>query len=250
MLTRRQFVAFSAQSAFLLAASAQTSSQSPTLTTRPDVAVIDHDRILAAAARALDRPPDQNGPSTRVGFLHLSLDLPALAAAVLVDPARAARYTQQAGKLLQTAFVDPASRLAAGPAFTDIEAIADRAALAEIAVALPSLALDPALLQACRDWFTAYLNFLLNNRTALLARDAPDHNGSAWLLQAAAAARFTGNDQALSDLRHRFRTPTLRAQINAAGFFQHELPTPNPYRNSLFNLGPAGRLLRPALHPV
>jgi hypothetical protein len=237
MPTRRSFLSAAVQSALLLAVRAQTSG--PTLLTRPDVAVIDRERILAAAAHALNRASEQN--STRVGFLHLTLDLPALAAAVLLDPAKATLYNAQAARLLQAAFVDPATRLSATPAFTSIEPITDRAALAEIAVAIPFFASDAALLAACRDWFTAYLNYLLNNRTALLARDAPDHNGGAWLLQAAAAARLDasgpgGNDQTLTELRHRFRTPTLRAQISPAGFFQNELPTPNPYRNSLFNL--------------
>ena len=41
---------------------------------------------------------------------------------------------------------------------------------------------------------------------------------------------------ALAELRHRFRTVTLRAQMVADGTFPHELVSETPYRDSLFNL--------------
>ena len=76
---------------------------------------------------------------------------------------------------------------------------------------------------------------------ALLARDQKNHHGSSWLLQVAAFARLAppsrkGDDHILTGLRHQFKTTTIRAQISADGTFAHELTTPNPYRNSLFNL--------------
>jgi hypothetical protein len=43
-------------------------------------------------------------------------------------------------------------------------------------------------------------------------------------------------DSALAELRHRFRSVTLRAQIAANGSFPHELPSATPFRDSLFNL--------------
>ena len=40
----------------------------------------------------------------------------------------------------------------------------------------------------------------------------------------------------LTTLRDQFKSSTIRAQIVADGVFHHELTTPNPYRNTLFNL--------------
>ena len=40
----------------------------------------------------------------------------------------------------------------------------------------------------------------------------------------------------MTELRRRFRSVTLRTQVNADGMFLHEVSSPNPYRNSLFNL--------------
>ena len=65
------------------------------------------------------------------------------------------------------------------------------------------------------------------SRNAGLARDSRDHNGSSWLLQAAACARLNlKDDRALTTLRHQFRTATIRAQITYDGTFPLELTLP------------------------
>ena len=64
------------------------------------------------------------------------------------------------------------------------------------------------------------------------------------MLQACACAHLAApagdaaraEDPALTELRHRFKTATLRAQISSDGTFPHELGSPWPYRDSLFNL--------------
>jgi hypothetical protein len=132
------------------------------------------------------------------------------------------------------------------------EGIVETIPLAEVAQAIPFLAASPALsaadAHAIHAWFAAYLHWLTDPqdsgpRLAAQARDRKDHHASSWLLQAAAYARLTAAPGAPSsensmatELRHRFRTVTLRAQILANGTFPHELTSPNPYRNSLFNL--------------
>ncbi len=40
----------------------------------------------------------------------------------------------------------------------------------------------------------------------------------------------------MAECRHRFRTVTIRAQIDSTGIFPHELPSTLAYRNSLMNL--------------
>ena len=114
--------------------------------------------------------------------------------------------------------------------------VTDLCTLGEICVALPFLALEDELLEPVKAWFATRLAWLMEDRTALLARDSRDHDASSWLLQVAAAAKLTGNESALNECRHRFKTVQIRAEINAGGFFPHEVTTDYPFRNSLFNL--------------
>ena len=142
----------------------------------------------------------------------------------------------QATAHLQAWFLTPETRLPTTPRYPAFQPIAELSALAELAQSLPFLSLEPTILTPLKKWFADYLAWLTESRLALLARDAKDHHGSSWLLQSAAYARLTANEAILADLRHRFKTVTVRAQINADGFFPHELPSPNPFRDSLFNL--------------
>ena len=226
MLTRREFLATSAAAALQLPAAPIT---------RPNIAAIDHDRILTAAKVPTPTPTTRKTPDSDA-FLAYTLSLPALAAATVVDPANAARYTEGASAQLKAWFVTPETRLPTEPSYKEFEPILDLAPLAETFVALPFLALDPDLADAVRKWSADYLTWLTTNRTALLARDAKSRHGTSWLLQTSAIARLTANDPILAECRHRYKTSTLRGQIDANGFFLHELPTENPYRNSLWNL--------------
>jgi hypothetical protein len=125
--------------------------------------------------------------------------------------------------------------------------------LVEIAQAIPflgdSAALSEADLKALHAWFAAYLHWLTEAedsgpRLPALARDSKDHHGTSWLLQVSAYTSLSApigdiprsEDNALSELRHRFMKITLRAQMAANGTFPHELSSETPYRDSLFNL--------------
>jgi hypothetical protein len=139
------------------------------------------------------------------------------------------------------------------PVGGSFEGILEALPLVEIAQAIPFLASSPALSEtdtkALRGWFADYMHWLTapqdsGPRLAALARDRKDHHGSSWLLQASACASLLApkgdiprlEDSALAELRHRFKSVTLRAQISPEGKFSHELGSENPYRNSLFNL--------------
>ncbi len=228
---------------FCLATAASLLSQlplpllSPLLAqTRLNLAQIDHDRILASAAKALARPvshaPNSAKDPASDAFLDLTLDLPALAAANFIaeDP----KYLAQARKHLEAWFITPDTRLPTE--LPDPETTLLYAPLAEVAVALPFLQLPAEDLARLMPWFSETLTWLTESRTALLARDKKDHIASSWLLQVAAFAHFTTSETALTEASHRFKTSTIRAQINRDGFFPNELPTPNPFRNSLLNL--------------
>ncbi len=244
MLTRRSFLSTAA--ALSLSARgrvrplyAQTSTALET--TRPDIAAIDGDHILAAADHALT--------------LKLTSDLttgviPALTAGTVLlrptDSVRATAYAAAAASHLRRLFITPATVLNNELADTNNpEDLVPLAPLAEIAATLPFLQyqatlqpdlLSPADLTALKAWFTDLLHQLNTARTAGLARDRKDHVGGVWLLLAAACAHSLADDAALTALRHHFRSVVLRAQILAEGTLPHELSSRFPYRNSLFAL--------------
>jgi hypothetical protein len=267
-------------------------SGSPAPTSRPDVASIDRDRILAAANRfltvvpkTLTASPAPHSQATAHDYFSLNLDAPpavlpksgpapsptatftahadALLEFTLVVPALAAgwwltrttdaelarRFAGRAATHLRAWFLDPETRMNPSLEFAAAagedtpgrpQGVAEGAALAEVAQAISFLARSEALsadeVSGLRGWFAAFLKWLTAARLAGLAKDAKDHVGSSWLLLAAASARLAGDDAALAELRHQFKTVTMRAEILADGTFPHELTTPDGYRNSLFNL--------------
>jgi hypothetical protein len=269
-LTRRHFCScLACHTATLLLArhlSAQPSTGTPT---RPNVAEIDHDRILSAADRALTQPPAPlttlpapNSPGTphdyysepntftahRDALLSLAHIVPALTAAYVLT--KDERYAKQAVTHLQAWFVSPDTSMAPSLEYAQVvppakkgrpEGLVEAIHLAEVAQSLQFLsnseALSPEDGVTIVKWFSGYLDWLNSSRMAGLARDMRDHNGSSWLLQAAACARLDlKDDSPLTTLRHQFRSTTLRAQISFDGTFPRELTTSNPYRNTLFNL--------------
>jgi len=292
-----------------LGLAAQIPSAPPATSTRPDVAAIDHDRILAAAQRYLnekptpltslpyprglgtphdyyseaepDPPPEDSSPKPpatpftahRDALFAMGLQVPALAAAWLLTSDT--KYSEHAALHLRAWFIDPATKMnprldyghvpttlpippsaienpkpPTGGAF---EGILETLPLVEVVQAVPFLVASGALTgadqAALQTWFAAYLHWLTDPqesgpRLAALARDRKDRHGSSWLLQTSAYTLFTtpengvpkAESKSMDELRHRFRTVTLRAQISAEGKFTHELGSVTPYRDSLFNL--------------
>jgi len=237
--------------------------------TRPNVAVIDHDRILSAADRYLaDAPtpitalPAAQSPGSshdfysepetftahRDALFSLGHIVPALTSAYFIT--KDERYSKHAAAHLRAWFVSPETALTPSLEYAQVvppakggrpDGVIEAIPLAEIAQSVRFLSNSEALAQSDLDaitkWFTSYLDWLNTSRNAGLARDARDHNGSSWLLQASACARLnTTDDRPLSALRHQFKAATVRAQIAYDGTFPRELTTANPYRNSLFNL--------------
>ncbi|GGG86274.1 alginate lyase family protein [Edaphobacter dinghuensis] len=266
-------------------------------TARPDVAAIDHDRILSAAQSYLTKSPAplttlpcKRSPGTprdfyseaedywpdpakkdgaylqrkgvanpdaftahRDAMLDLSIWVAALASAYLLT--KEERYAQAAIQHLRAWFVDPATSMTPSLMYAEVilpatsgrfEGVLDTVHLAEVAQAIPFLVNAEAFTQKDLDgltkWFGAYFDWLNSSQLAGLARDQKDHHGSSWMLQAIAFMRLrlallpNTDDTPMGELRHRYKSVTIRAQINADGVFPHDLSTPNPYRLSLFNL--------------
>jgi hypothetical protein len=269
--TRRLFCSHAA--AFFVTAKLPAQTPSTGSSVRPNVAAIDHDRILSAADRYLTQAPtplttlpapdspgtphdyfsqssDSPAPFTahRDALLSLAHIVPALACAWVIT--KDERYASQAVIHLQAWFVSPETSMTPSLEYAQVsasgktgrpEGVIEAVHLVEVAQSVPFLSTSEAvtepILDAVTKWFTAYLDWLNTSRTAGLARDIRDHNGASWLLQAAACAHLNlKDDRALTALRHQFKTATIRAQITYDGTFPRELTTPNPYRNSLFNL--------------
>lgn len=169
---------------------------------------------------------------------------------VVVKPAPPADDNPKFTVQTNPSFATPPATAPGGGRF---DGILETLPLVEIAQAIPFLAASGAFsdtdLKALRSWFLAYLHWLIDPqdsgpRLAALARDRKDHHGTSWLLQASAYASLTASggdapkseDSLLAELRHRYKTVTLRAQISADGTFPHELGSENPYRDSLFTL--------------
>ncbi len=232
MLTRRSFLTASAGFALSRSLRGQFAVGGVSSTTRLDLAKIDRARILAVATGALARHPEPEADGDGDSLLQMVVDVPALAAAAYVDQENAARYEAKAVQTLESWFGAASTRIPSAPKVTGFEQLLGYSQLAEVAVAATFL---PAQ-ESVKAWFREYLAWLTTNRTALLARDAKDRHGSSWLLQVAAFARLCGDEKAAQESRVRFRHATLRAEINADGFFPNELRTPDSLRNSLFNL--------------
>jgi hypothetical protein len=292
-ITRRLFCSQAATLFLTPNALFPQSQPAPTKSTaHPDVAAIDHDRILTQAKLYLIQPvsplttlpcprnpgtprdfyseaddywPDPDDPHApyvlqqgktnpdaftahRDALLNMSLAVAALTAAFVLT--HEDQYANHAVAHLNAWFIDPATSMTPNLQYAAVilpakagrpEGVVEAVFLAEVAQAIPFLSISEALPQAALGtltaWFTSYYEWLTTSRVAGLARDMKNHHASSWLLQAAACARLNTKDDApLTTLRHLFKSTTIRAQITADGDFPHELSTPWPYRNSLFNL--------------
>lgn len=200
----------------------------------------------------LDQNPGSSTPSPKLFRAHadalrsFSYTVATLTAASLItsDTGYAKRAAEhiRAWLLTQGTRIQPSFEFAGCTPGTEKgtpAGVVDLVPLAEVARALSFLTDNAGFgeedLEAIHAWFADLLTWLNENRSAFIARESKDHRASAWLLLAAAIARFNRDENALEALRKRFRAPTLRNQIRADGVFPQEITTPNPYRNTLFN---------------
>ena len=209
-------------------------------------------------------PPNPDAfTAHRDALLNFSICVPALTAAFVLT--NEARYAQQAVTHLRAWFLDPATRMTPSilygqtipPAKTGrLEGVVEAVHLAEVVQCLPFLTNSEALTEAD---LTALKNGSQNTLIGSTPPASPALRATtrittarSWLLQAAAIAHLTqaADDAPLTTLRHQYKSSTIRAQILADGTFPHELTTPNPYRNTLFNLDMFAGDLHASFHPV
>lgn len=95
---------------------------------------------------------------------------------------------------------------------------------------------DAELIDRIRTWFEQYLQWLTTHKYGVDEMNAANNHGTCWVMQAAAFARFTGNEQLLTFCRERYKTVLLPSQMAADGSFPQELRRTKPYGYSIFNL--------------
>lgn len=190
--------------------------------------------------------PDNFNEHRRV-LLRLSVQVPALVAAwsLTNDP----RYARHAAAHLRAWFIDPDTHL--NPNLQYAQAIYGRSTgrgigiidtlhLVEVARAIevlePSGALSASDLAGIKQWFADYTQWLTTSKNGIDERNALNNHGTCWLLQVAAFAHLTGDQQLLAYCRDRYKTVLLKNQLAADGSFPLELRRTKPYGYALFNL--------------
>jgi hypothetical protein len=183
----------------------------------------------------------------RRSLMRLSVQVPALAAAWKLT--KDSRYSKHAVRHLRAWFIDEATRM--NPNLQYAQAIQGRFTgrgigvidtihLVEVAQAIEVLehgkALAPADLKGVKQWFTDYLSWMTTSKNGLKEREAKNNHGTCWVMQVAAFAKLTENQELLNYCRDRFKTVLVPNQIAADGSFPQELKRTKPYGYSLFNL--------------
>ena len=180
-------------------------------------------------------------------LMRLSVQLPALAAAWKLT--KDSRYAKHAALHLRAWFIDERTRM--NPNLQYAQAIhgrftgrgigiIDTIHLVEVARAIEVLAGSKALSQTetkeVRQWFADYLDWMTTSKNGLEEREARNNHGTCWVMQVAAFAKLTGNQELLTYCRDRFKQVLVPNQIAADGSFPQELRRTKPYGYSLFNL--------------
>lgn len=91
-------------------------------------------------------------------------------------------------------------------------------------------------LKALKLWFTDYLTWMSTHRYGVSEMNAKNNHGTCWVMQAAAFALFTDNEEMIHFCTERYKTVLLPGQMATDGSFPLELERTKPYGYSLFNL--------------
>lgn len=89
---------------------------------------------------------------------------------------------------------------------------------------------------AIRNWFDQYLQWLTTHKYGKDEMNAENNHGTCWVMQVAAFAKFTGNEQLMKFCSDRYKTILLPNQMAVDGSFPREIRRTKPYSYSIFNL--------------
>lgn len=180
-------------------------------------------------------------------LMRLSVQVPALAAAWKIT--KDSRYAAHAARHLRAWFIDERTRM--NPNLQYAQAIKGRMTgrgtgiidtihLVEVARAIEVLESSTALSKdertGIKQWFADYLRWMTTHPYGIEEREAKNNHGTCWVMQVAAFARLTGNQELLNYCRQRFKTVIVPNQMDGDGSFPQEMRRTKPYGYSLFNL--------------
>jgi hypothetical protein len=183
----------------------------------------------------------------RRALMRFSVQMPALAAAYRLTVKRA--YADKAAEHLRAWFIDEETRM--NPNLQYAQAIKgittgrgigiiDTIHLVEVARAVETLEGAKALglndVVGIKKWFADYLEWMTTSKNGIDEREAKNNHGTCWVMQVAAFAHLTGNQELLEYSRKRFKEVIVPNQIERDGSLPQELRRTKPYGYSLFNL--------------
>lgn len=190
--------------------------------------------------------PD-NFVAHRQAMVRLSQTIGALASAYVITKDN--KYVMHALQHVNVWFVDTATMM--NPSLNFAQAIKGKATgrgigiidtihLIEVVQGLlvmqNSSAVDKELLKTIKNWFSKYLVWLTSHQYGLDEMNAKNNHGTCWVMQVAAFARFTENQELIDLCKERYKTVLLPDQMAEDGSFPQELRRTKPYGYSLFNL--------------
>ena len=190
--------------------------------------------------------PD-NFVAHRLAMIRLSKIVGVLASAYIVD--KNPIYVTQILKHCNAWFVDTATRM--NPNLLYAQAIKgrftgrgigiiDTIQLMEVVEALIALEKSGAISKeevvGIRNWFEDYIHWLTTHKYGKDEMNAANNHGTCWVMQVAAFAKFTGNDELMQFCRDRYKNVLLPNQMAADGSFPQELRRTKPFGYSIFNL--------------
>jgi hypothetical protein len=171
----------------------------------------------------------------------------ALAAAYVLDGQE--KYAEKAVTLLRAFFLDEATRM--NPSLLYAQAIPgvssgrgvgiiDTLHLAEVPPAIlaidKSKAMTPEIRAGLKKWFADYAQWMTTHRYGLDEMNAKNNHSVAYMVQLAAFAKWTGDEQKLALCRQRYKEVFVPQQMALDGSFPQELARTKPYGYSIFQL--------------
>lgn len=99
-----------------------------------------------------------------------------------------------------------------------------------------SKAISQKDLQAFKDWFEKYLQWITTYSAGVQEMKAKNNHATCWVMQVAVFAKFTGDTKLIDLCKNRFKTILMPNQMAANGSFPLELERTKPYGYSIFNL--------------
>jgi hypothetical protein len=180
-------------------------------------------------------------------LMRLSVQAPTLTAAWTLTHDR--RYSDQAAAHIRAWFIDEATRMNPNLEFAQAihgrstgrgTGVIDTIQLVEVARAIPFLVESGSLSQsedeAARAWFVSYLHWMTTSKNGIEERDTKNNHATCWLMQVAAFAKLSGNQDLLLYAVDRFKTVIVPGQIDPDGTLPLEMKRTKPYGYCLFNL--------------